>query len=598
MKILNPMPAFLFCFFFYTRIWNFAQIQLPNSNILLKQRIFMVLLYSKDKVLMETIKFKIIKNVLTISLYNKETSKINLNNTNIIDNKDVVFSVPYIQENHELVASFLNVVIIKNEVKKAVIKEFSIVPFVLKILNNIPSISELTIKADEAITYPIFMNLLENKTFRKLDIYEIPPYLLERLDSNKDLTINIRSEIFFTSNFMGQNKLSSYSDIYYAKSIKISGQFNKEDNEDFTTFMNINNYVKNIYFEHFNAPDLNYILKLIREYKKINIKLVIKEKDNDLKEIYKTLEKYKKQHEKWFKESNITFKIDYSTEYKRANMFKQINLNFVKVCTISVIALIMILMVLNLYTNHVQARDIRSIEDDLRDLINMIDRDYTINPDGPDFEFIGPDGMITTTRGGPWLYHGGYFRRYSQLFERLREMNSDTVGWLQVNGTRIDYPVVQASDNQFYLNRDFRGRRNSMGWVFMDYRNNTQRLDDNTIIYAHNVNGGVMFGTLRYALNSSWQRNPQNQIITFNTPHAEMQWRIFSIYRIPNTTDYLITNFFNGTAHQEFLDKLTERSVHNFGFRRLTPNDKILTLSTCLSRGNDRLVVHAVLIQD
>ena len=70
-------------------------------------------------------------------------------------------------------------------------------------------------------------------------------------------------------------------------------------------------------------------------------------------------------------------------------------------------------------------------------------------------------------------------------FSKLLEINSDTKGWLQVSGTNINYPFVQTIDNDYYLKRDFNKEYNSAGWVYLDYRNNINELDKNTIIYAH-----------------------------------------------------------------------------------------------------------------
>ena len=101
--------------------------------------------------------------------------------------------------------------------------------------------------------------------------------------------------------------------------------------------------------------------------------------------------------------------------------------------------------------------------------------------------------------------------------------------------------------------------------------------------------------TLRYTLNSSWYTKTANQIITFNTLNASMKWQIISIYKIPNTTDYLTTSFYSKEEYQAFLDMIVGRSIYNFN-QSVTTSDKILTLSTCQNRGEERLVVHAKLI--
>ena len=131
----------------------------------------------------------------------------------------------------------------------------------------------------------------------------------------------------------------------------------------------------------------------------------------------------------------------------------------------------------------------------------------------------------------------------------------------------------------------------------MDYRNDIDILNQNTIIYGHNINGGIMFGTLRYALNKNWSQKDENRIITFNTLNSSMKWKIFSIYRIPNTTDYLYTTFYDHDKYQAFLDLITERSIFDFE-EELDTSDKILTLSTCHDRGKDRIVLHAKLIKE
>src|SRR5699024_2819623 len=113
--------------------------------------------------------------------------------------------------------------------------------------------------------------------------------------------------------------------------------------------------------------------------------------------------------------------------------------------------------------------------------------------------------------------------------ETLVSLNSDTVGWLSINNTKVNYPVTQSGDNDYYLNRDFYERRTANGWIFMDYRNDAVNLSKNTIIYGHALLSGYMFGDLRTMIKSSWYKNKNNLLITFNTLGKEMKWEIFSI---------------------------------------------------------------------
>ena len=87
-------------------------------------------------------------------------------------------------------------------------------------------------------------------------------------------------------------------------------------------------------------------------------------------------------------------------------------------------------------------------------------------------------------------------------FQELKSTNNQTVGWIQVNGTNINYPFVQANDNKYYLTHSFDKSHNTSGWVFLDYRNNIQTLDKNTILYAHGRIDKTMFGTLKNILNN------------------------------------------------------------------------------------------------
>ncbi|MBR3257001.1 class B sortase [Candidatus Saccharibacteria bacterium] len=177
----------------------------------------------------------------------------------------------------------------------------------------------------------------------------------------------------------------------------------------------------------------------------------------------------------------------------------------------------------------------------------------------------------------------------------LKQENPDTVGWLQVLGTNINYPFVQAYNNDFYLYTSFDGSRNSAGWVFLDYRNSQDLTDDNNIIYAHGRLDNTMFGSLRNLTKSNWLENPDNYLIRTKTETSSSVWQIFSIYIIPTTSDYLQTSFSSIEEKYYFLNTLKSRSNHNFGVS-LSPSDKILTLSTCYD-DTSRMVVHAKLLK-
>ncbi|MBP6976077.1 class B sortase [Candidatus Dojkabacteria bacterium] len=179
--------------------------------------------------------------------------------------------------------------------------------------------------------------------------------------------------------------------------------------------------------------------------------------------------------------------------------------------------------------------------------------------------------------------------------KELEEINSDTVGWIQVLGTNINYPFVQSEDNSFYLNHSFSKKKNKAGWVFLDYRNNIKEIDKNNIIYAHSRVNTVLFSTLKNIMKSNWHENFDNHIIRVSTKHHNTMWQVFSVYQIPTSSDYLVIDFNDETTYSNFLSYLQNRSVFNFEVE-LSSKDKILTLSTC-NMPTQRVVMHAKLIK-
>ena len=98
-------------------------------------------------------------------------------------------------------------------------------------------------------------------------------------------------------------------------------------------------------------------------------------------------------------------------------------------------------------------------------------------------------------------------------FNKLINKNPDTIGWIKVLGTDINYPVVQTNNNDFYLTHSFDKSYNKAGWIFADYINKNLKnneLDKNTIIYGHNRQNNSMFGTLSNVFKEEWLSNKEN----------------------------------------------------------------------------------------
>ena len=180
-------------------------------------------------------------------------------------------------------------------------------------------------------------------------------------------------------------------------------------------------------------------------------------------------------------------------------------------------------------------------------------------------------------------------------FNSLKEKNSDTIGYLKVNGTDIESVVVQAEDNSYYLSHNFDKNNNNAGWIFADYRNKFDGTDRNIVIYGHNMKNGTMFSSLKNILNNDWQEAEENKYITFITENKASTYEVFSIYTIENEDYYITTSFKDDEEFQNFIDKIKSRSIKNYE-TKVTSEDQILTLSTCANDNKYRVVLHSKLI--
>jgi len=180
-------------------------------------------------------------------------------------------------------------------------------------------------------------------------------------------------------------------------------------------------------------------------------------------------------------------------------------------------------------------------------------------------------------------------------FNELKKKNKDTKGWIQVSGTNINYPFVQAKDNKYYLTHSFEKKYTDAGWVFLDYRNNINNLSKNNIIYGHARLNKTMFGTLKNVLTKDWYNKKDNHVIKLSTEKENTLWQIFSVYSIKTESYYITTDFEDDEAFQTYLDTMKGRSKFKFD-ADVNVNDTILTLSTC-HKTDEKVVVHAKLIK-
>lgn len=172
------------------------------------------------------------------------------------------------------------------------------------------------------------------------------------------------------------------------------------------------------------------------------------------------------------------------------------------------------------------------------------------------------------------------------------------IGWVSIPGTGIDYPVVQTSDNEFYLTHNYLGNKDVKGAIYMDFRNDDIGDDRNYILYGHKMIDGSMFSDLVYYVqDGSYKRYFYNyNTVKYDDYEEETEWKIFSAYVVDlNKEDYyLYTNYSDDEKYQAFIDRAYKRSILDSDIE-VTLEDEIMTLVTCsFWYKNSRVILHAV----
>lgn len=185
-------------------------------------------------------------------------------------------------------------------------------------------------------------------------------------------------------------------------------------------------------------------------------------------------------------------------------------------------------------------------------------------------------------------------------YKELYEMNPHTVGWLKMEGTKIDYPVLQTPDEpNYYLYRDFDGKDSKRGAIYAREECDINKPSDNITLYGHNMADGSMFASLNaYTSKKAWENN---SLIFFDTLYEYHTYKIFAVFKTS-------ANLGEGFSYHQFEDASNEEEFNEFVSTckqlafydtGITPKygDKLICLSTCeYTLDNGRLVVAAVRI--
>ncbi|MFS0724879.1 class B sortase [Paenibacillus sp. 1P07SE] len=182
-------------------------------------------------------------------------------------------------------------------------------------------------------------------------------------------------------------------------------------------------------------------------------------------------------------------------------------------------------------------------------------------------------------------------QHYQARFRTLHEMNPDIVGWLRIENTPIDYPVLQSEDNDYYLNHNVDKQASRRGSIFMDYRNTSIRDDTHTVIYGHHMKDGSMFGELAKYKDAAYYRD--HPTITFEGIEEATAWDIFSVYIYTPDDPFFEYEFADQQHYEAYLQKIIEKSHYATGVS-VTSDDQLLTLVTCTYEVTDaRFIIHA-----
>lgn len=190
----------------------------------------------------------------------------------------------------------------------------------------------------------------------------------------------------------------------------------------------------------------------------------------------------------------------------------------------------------------------------------------------------------------------GMLVEYGEIYK----LNDDTVGWIRIDGTELDYPVMQTPDEpNYYLYRDFEKKDSARGSVYAREECDINEPSDNITLYGHNMRDGSMFATLNdYVYKETWENNP---LIFFDTLYEYHVYKIFAVFKTEASIDkgFKYHNMIDASSKEDFDNFISTAKRLSFYDTGITPQygDKIICLSTCeYTLENGRLVMAAVRI--
>ncbi|MBP3603764.1 MAG: class B sortase [Lachnospiraceae bacterium] len=183
-------------------------------------------------------------------------------------------------------------------------------------------------------------------------------------------------------------------------------------------------------------------------------------------------------------------------------------------------------------------------------------------------------------------------------YKTLYEKNKRLIGWLKIDDTNIDYPVMQTSNNEYYLDHNFNQEYDKNGSIFMDYACSAYPKSTNLILYGHHMKSGNMFGNLQKYAKESYGK--EHALIQFDTIYEKATYQVMYVFRsqVYNEDDIVFKyyQFIEANSEAEFdsyMNEMSKMSLYDTGVTAKY-GDSLLTLSTCdHSQEDGRFVVVA-----
>lgn len=187
---------------------------------------------------------------------------------------------------------------------------------------------------------------------------------------------------------------------------------------------------------------------------------------------------------------------------------------------------------------------------------------------------------------------------FSADFSELKKINEDVVGWIVIEGTQVNYPIVQGKNNSFYLNHSYDKKWSGFGSIFMDYKASSNFSDYNTFIYGHHTKDGSMFGEIYKYMDESFYK--EHPFFYLYTPNKNYKVEVFSSYVDKSNSDSYKDQFSSKENYKDYINYITGKSNYDTEIEIDFNKDKIITLYSCSREGiwakNGRYFIHGKLI--